>query len=321
MSSKLRHISMFSGNTILGDGSVIMIIDPNGIADAVGSVGDAQVTGETEGEQEANSEQTISLLVFRAGSQELKAVPLSLITRLEEIACSDIELSNGRHLIQYRGRLMPLVPVNDAVLVKSEGVQPILVFSDEGRSTGLVVDEIVDIVADKLAVEVASETPGVVGSAIIKGKATEIIDIGHFFEDWLQRKEPSRSALAPSLLLVDDSAFFRNLLSPVLQAAGYRAVTVASAEEALTLLKKGQAFEAIISDIQMPGMNGMQFAEAVRRDERTAAIPMIALSSHATPALLEQVRKAGFRDFVAKFDRPGLIAAIKEMTIEWDQAA
>src|SRR5207248_3564598 len=132
MSTKLRHITMFSGNTILGDGSVIMIIDPNGIAQAIGTT--ATEANEEESEaRNAAAGKTMSLLVFRAGSPELKAVPLSLVTRLEEVDCKKIELSNGRHLVQYRGHLMPLVRVSEQVRVRTEGTQPLLVFSDSGN--------------------------------------------------------------------------------------------------------------------------------------------------------------------------------------------
>ena len=130
MSTKLRHIAMFSGNTILGDGSVIMIIDPNGIAQTRRLGGEARRTRPKKRGRARQVEKTVSLLVFRAGSQQPKAVPLSLVTRLEEIDCKKIELSNGRHLVQYRGQLMPLVRVSDEVRVRTEGAQPLLVFSD-----------------------------------------------------------------------------------------------------------------------------------------------------------------------------------------------
>jgi two-component system chemotaxis sensor kinase CheA len=315
---------MFSGNTILGDGSVIMIIDPNGIAQSVGSA----ATSATEEESEARNsaiEKTISMLVFRAGSPEPKAVPLSLVTRLEEVDSKKIEYSNGRHLVQYRGQLMPLVRVTEDVRVKTEGAQPLLVFSDAGRSMGLVVDEIVDIVEDRLDIQVGSETPGVLGSAVIKNQATEIIDVGYFlplaFEDWFRRKELKAEALTRSLLFVDDSAFFRNMLSPVLKAAGYDVTAVGGADEALVILKKGQKFDIVISDIEMPGMNGFELAEAIRADTKTAQIPIIALSSITSPATIERGRQAGFHDFVAKFDRQGLIAALKESSVEWSEAA
>jgi len=325
MSTKLRHITMFSDNTILGDGSVIMIIDPNGIAQAIGTSGSVAAGEETEAQRNATTVKTVSMLVFRAGSPELKAVPLSLVTRLEEIDCKKIEVSNGRHLVQYRGHLMPLVPVNDEVRVRTDGAQPLLVFSDNGHSMGLVVDEIVDIVEDKLNIEVSSNVPGVLGSAVIKSQATEIIDVGYFlplaFENWFRRKEMSAEALTQPLLFVDDSLFFRNMLTPVLKAAGYDVTAVGGAEEALGLLKKGQQFQIIVSDIEMPGMNGFELAEAVRRDVRTAHIPIIALSAVTAPATIERGRQAGFHDFVAKFDRQGLIAALKESAVEWSRAA
>ena len=163
MATMLRHLSMFSGNTILGDGSVIMILDPNGVAQAFGShVGtDVEASKEEAAKQALPEEQnTVSLLIFRAGSPEPKAVPLSLVTRLEEFEIEQIEFSNGRDMVQYRGSLMPLVQVNHMVQRRTEGSQPMLVFSDAGRSMGLVVDEIVDIVDEQLDIEVSSETPG-----------------------------------------------------------------------------------------------------------------------------------------------------------------
>ena len=101
-----------------------------------------------------------SMLLFRAGSPQPKAVPLSLVTRLEEIDPKSIETTNDRAVVQYRGQLMPLVPVNGDVRIKSSGSQPLLVFSDEGRSMALMVDEIVDIVEERLQIELASSTRG-----------------------------------------------------------------------------------------------------------------------------------------------------------------
>jgi two-component system chemotaxis sensor kinase CheA len=227
--------------------------------------------------------------------------------------------------VQYRGQLMPLVRVSDDVRLRAEGTQPLLVFSDAGRSMGLVVDEIIDIVEDKLEIQVGSDIPGVLGSAVVKGQATEIMDIGHFlplaFEDWFRRKEMSAEALTRNLLFVDDSPFFRNMLVPVLKAAGYAVIAVGEAEEALALIKKGNRFDVVVSDIEMPGMNGFELAEAIRADARGAQVPIIALSSMTSPAAIERGRQAGFHDFVAKFDRQGLIAALKETTTEWSEAA
>jgi len=326
MSTKLRHIDMFSGNTILGDGAVIMIIDPNGIAKALGASGNAahELAEEHAAAHASTAEQMTSLLVFRAGTSQPKAVPLALVTRLEEIAADKIELSNGRHMVQYRDQLMPLVQM-EGVEVRTTGSQPILVFVDDKRAMGLVVDEIVDIVEERLNIEVAGAQAGILGSAVIKGQATEVIDVGHFlpmaFADWFTRKEMTPSATAQSILLVDDSAFFRNMLAPVLKAAGYRVRTAPNAQEGLSALRSGQSFDVVLTDIEMPDMNGFEFAETIRSDQNLNRVPIIGLSSLVSPAAIERGRQAGFHDYVGKFDRPGLIAALKEQTAELNQAA
>ncbi len=325
MSSKLRHIAMFSGNTILGDGSVIMIIDPNGVAQAFGNTVTSQLADEAAASSHAGTDEaSTSLLVFRAGSTQPKAVPLSLITRLEEIDAHKIELSNGRHMVQYRGHLMPLVTISDDVRVRGEGAQPLLVFSDGSRSMALVVDEIIDIVDDNLDIQVSSENPGVLGSAIVRGHATEIIDVGYFlplaFEDWFRRKELPAQSRPRSVLLIDDSPFFLNMLTPVLQAAGYVVTAVNSGQEALTMLRDGRQFDVAITDIEMPDLDGFQFAESVRNDPRISDLPIIALSSVVSAEAIDRGRRVGFHDYVAKFDRQGLIAALKEQT-DIDRAA
>jgi two-component system chemotaxis sensor kinase CheA len=326
MSTKLRHIDMFSGNTILGDGAVIMIIDPNGIAKALGASGAAahEIADENAASRASAADQLTSLLVFRAGTAQPKAVPLGLVTRLEEIATDKIELSNGRYMVQYREQLMPLVQM-EGVNVQTSGAQPILVFADDGRSMGLVVDEIIDIVEERLNIEVGGSQAGILGSAVIKGQATEVIDVGHFlpmaFADWFSRKEMRPSASAQSVLLVDDSAFFRNMLAPVLKAAGYRVRVAPNAQEGLLALRSGQAFDVVLTDIEMPDMNGFEFAETIRADAHLSTMPIIALSSVVSPAAIERGRLAGFHDYVAKFDRPGLIAALKEQTAELHRAA
>ncbi|PLX35804.1 MAG: hybrid sensor histidine kinase/response regulator [Hyphomicrobiales bacterium] len=321
MTSMLRNITMFSGNTILGDGSVIMIIDPNGVAQHLSAqIGASVEDAETKEEELSVNDgyEQLSLLLFRAGSPEPKAVPLSLVTRLEEFDIDKIEHSNGRDLVQYRGSLMPLVYVNPGMTRRSEGTQPMLVFSDSGRSMGLVVDEIVDIVEDRLQIEVESDTPGILGSAVIKSKATEVIDIGHYlplaFPDWFQRNETRAMPIGQSLLYVDDSPFFRDMLAPVLKAAGYRVTTVSSAAEALSRMEDGRRFDVIVTDVEMPEMDGYAFAEAIRGDQRWSHLPVIAVSAVCTPSSIERGRDVGFDDFVAKFDRPGLISAIKDVT-------
>ncbi len=123
------------------------------------------------------------------------------------------------------------------------------------------------------------------------------------------------------MLLVDDSPFFRNLLTPLLSVAGYDVTAVENANDALALCEAGEDFDVIVSDIEMPGMNGFDFAEAVRHGSRWQRVPMVALSSHASPRDLDRGRIAGFNDYVAKFDRDALLYALQQTLTDHKGAA
>ncbi len=319
----LRDISMFSGNTILGDGSVIMILDPNGIA---ASTSDTKVGERSDADEELSQaiagEDTTTMLVFRAGTEEPKAVPLSLVARLEEIDVGTVEYANGQTVVQYRGKLMPLVKMDDGYDLREAGRQPILVFSDGDHSMGLVVDDIVDIVESHLDIELTATNQGYLGSAVIEGSATNVIDVGHFlsdaFADWFTSPDEGAfgEADARRLLLVDDSPFFRNMLTPLLEVAGYQVTVASNGDEALALREDGVEFDCIVSDIEMPGMSGFELAEQVKSDGRWQETPIVALSSHVNPKDLERGRDVGFSDYVGKFDRDALLTTLSQTLAE-----
>ena len=261
------------------------------------------------------------------GSAIAHSVPLSLVTRLEEFSRNDIEKSADTMVVQYRGKLMPLVKLNGDYEAKTEGRQPVLVFSDHEHTMGLIVDEIVDIVEQQLNIELASSTPGLIGTAVVAGRATEVIDASHYldkaFGDWF--KTNSTGAFGENgsrrrVLLVDDSAFFRNLLSPVLATAGYEVTTAEDAQTALRMREAGHGFDIIVSDIEMPGMSGFEFAEEVKGDKRWKKTPLVALSSHHSAADVDRGRVAGFSDHVAKLDRSALLQSISQTLSQGSQA-
>src|SRR3546814_2721873 len=104
------------------------------------------------------------------------------------------------------------------------------------------------------------------------------------FQDWFgSHTEAMGEAVHQRILLVDDSPFFRNMLTPLLTVAGYDVTTVESADEALALREAGEEFDVIVSDIEMPGMNGFDFPHAVKGSPQWPHTPIVALSSHATP--------------------------------------
>jgi two-component system, chemotaxis family, sensor kinase CheA len=315
----LRHITMFSGNTILGDGSVIMILDPNGVArgagiTAEGRAEDQQTVSTTGG---IRSDSSTSLLLFRAGDQTPKAVPLGLVARLEDIPVERIEMSGGTPVVQYRGQLMPMVPIAGHWEAPVSGRQAVLVFTEGQRSMGLMVDEILDVVEEPLIIQPGSDRLGYLGSAVISERVTDVIDtvywLSHAGGDWFRGDRKSSAAnQKPRLLLIDDSPFFRHLVVPALSAAGFDVTAVESSAEALRLRDGGVEFEALISDIEMPEMDGLSFARNVRASGAWTRLPLVALSSRAEPEDVARGREAGFTDYVAKYDRDALLSSLRE---------
>ncbi|HEY4253617.1 MAG TPA: chemotaxis protein CheW [Roseomonas sp.] len=319
----LRHVTAFSGNTILGDGSVIMILDPNGIARAAG-VGAGAEGSETEVAREeavagvADAAANTALLLFRGGDAGPKAVPLGLIARLEHIPFERIETSGGTQVVQYRGKLMPLIPVGGAWSPPADDPaarQPVLVFSDGEQAMGLMVDEILDVVEQRLDIQMGSDQPGFLGSAVIAGKVTEVIDTAHWLRraggDWFGGRARA-TGNAPRILLVEDSPFFRNMVVPALSAAGYAVTAAEGAAQALRLRDQGIGFDAVVTDIEMPGLSGYDFAHAVRQEGPWRDMPLIALTARGDPDDIARGHEAGFTDYVVKFERDALLASLRD---------
>ena len=171
-------------------------------------------------------------------------------------------------MTQYRGKLMPLISI-DGGTDQERATQPLLVFAEGERIMGLMVDEIIDVVEDRLEIELAGVRPGLLGTAVIGGQATDVLDTGYWlmqaWEDWFRgAPRKSTSVGQKHILLVDDSDFFRQLMVPTLGAAGFRVTAVSSAAEALRLRDAGKLFDIIVSDIEMPDMDGLGFARTLR---------------------------------------------------------
>jgi len=310
----LKGINIYQGTTILGDGRVIMILDVGGIAAQIGGL----TTGSSErnahkGDQDGEAGKLTSLLLFDPGSNSTMAVPLSLVARLEEFPRKQVERSGGRLVVQYRGDLLPLLPIEGTSEANAPDPQPVVVFSEGGRSMGLMVSQIQDILEEQLIIRMPSQRPGVLGTAIVNGKATDIVDTQHYVTranpDWFRKK----SDLAERrILVVDDSIFFRQLVTTTLEAEGFRVKTVDSAQHALSILEHGEKFDLIVSDIEMAEMDGCQFATHVR-ERAQSEVPMIALTSLTGSAIEARVRRSGYSHYLIKFDAKQLLAAVDEL--------
>jgi two-component system chemotaxis sensor kinase CheA len=305
----LRHLPVFAGTTILGDGAVVLILDPAGIAEAAGrGGGEAGAPGRAAAEAaEPDGAKPLPMLLFEAGGRPI-VVPLGQVARLEQIAADDVTW----HETAPDGVPMPLAGGCDAA---PRDYTVLVLGGDDAdrRRVRLVIGAVDDVVQDMLEIDGPPRMPGLLGAATVGGQAVDVLDT----EYWLALAarhgfaRPRASArLRRRLLAVDDSAFSRQILSPVLSAAGYDVTAVESAARALRLHEAGENFAAIISDIEMPDIDGLELVRRLRSGGRWAGLPIIALSSRAGARDIEAGRAAGFTDHVAKFQHAALLASL-----------
>ena len=194
LSKQLRALKIFAGATIMGDGKVTLILDVVGLAQNASILSEvrdgalAEKTAEGLAGQDQNQVEKQTFLLFAGPDDARMALPLSAVARLEEFLAADVEKSGGEWVIQYRGKILPLIRL-DVVLEErrtrlrhpkqavSPGPLQVLVCNDEGRTIGIVVERILDIVKDRAEVKSPAVREGVVCAVVINDRVTELIDL------------------------------------------------------------------------------------------------------------------------------------------------
>jgi two-component system chemotaxis sensor kinase CheA len=180
---QLRGISCFAGATIMGDGKVALILDIVGLAQRASLAGESSghVAAVAKEELAEGNEKRESWLLLRVGDSGKLAIPLSMVSRLEEFDRKTIESSGNRQVVQYRREIMPLVSVADALHIPAhavrEGPIQVVVHSTGSGSVGLVVDEILDIVDQHVSVARKIDNSCLLGSAVIQQHVTDLLNV------------------------------------------------------------------------------------------------------------------------------------------------
>lgn len=320
LGKQLKGLTVYAGATIMGDGRVALILDVLGIGQRSGVMAESR-----EQSRAASSQRTQSaveqerLLLFRSGSFQRLAVPLSLVARLEEFPQSAVERTGGGPVVQYRNRILPLVSLQDVLEPGASDPEAVpdpiqvVVFNDGERSVGMVVDQIVDVAEEVVTVRQKSSREGLIGSAVVGKRVTDFVDLHHVVHSmgdrWSERAGGSGNGRR--ILLADGSAFSRGLIRGGLDMAGYRVVEASSVEDALRSLDQ-HAVDLVAASLDLPAGGAAGLLNAMRGRPEWAAIPILALaeSSDSTGVAMT----AGFRECQAKFDREAMLDSLARLS-------
>lgn len=315
-----KNIPIYSGATIMGDGKLALILDVVGLSQFVGiSVEEVEKKYEAATKIKISTEESYFILLFDIGKERM-ALPIALISRLDKVKANKIQISGGKEVIVYKNEVVPIIRLENYLPIEKIPPQEeyiILFFTEKDKTCGILCSQIVDTIEITLNVEEGIYNyPGILGHKIIEGKTVLFIDIYKIIEmydpEWfgIKKKEEIKKK---KILLVEDSTFFRNMIKNYLQTEGYEVETVQNGKEALEKLAINKYFDLIITDLQMPEMDGFEFIKIVKSTPDYEKIPIIAITPLAEEETRKKVLELGANGYEVKLDREKLITQIENL--------
>jgi two-component system chemotaxis sensor kinase CheA len=324
-----RHLKMckeYAGATIMGDGRVALILDVGNLAHMAGltSVEGTERASEVAveyNEAEKSSTDKHSILLFRSSDHEQFAIPINNVERIEKIKDTDVEEVGGKKVMKYRGGSLALFTIDQVAKVKPLAQKEdllVIVVNIAGKEVGIMAVGPVD--AKEISVEVDGETlkqKGILGSAIIGDYTTMLIDVyGLVYAlnpEWFPERETIRTVegKAATILYAEDSNFFRNQVKGFIEEEGYPVIGAVDGIEAWDLLQKhSDEIALVVTDIEMPNLDGYKLSEKIRNDARFSGMPIIALTTMAGEEDIAKGEAVGINDYQIKMDREKLMRSV-----------
>lgn len=314
----VKDCGIFSGHTVMGDGQIALILDSGGIAEheRLNFSDDSLATSLLQVQRD-HVEGDQRLVVFSYADDEHFAIPLEMISLIEKVPLSDVRRVGAQEYVQVMQRTLPLLRLDrvmgvgglpklteTCVLVPARVSYPIAVLT--GRRVSVV--DAVDQYESRL-----SDGQGMLGTFMHDRKLVMLLDLYRLFE----RHSPDRFRLSPveqrpaQILLAEDSPFFQNLIRSYLEHPPRRLTVVNDGMEALDLLlERPHDFDLVVSDIEMPRMDGFELVRRIRSEAVLRSLPVIAVTSLATPEHVERGLREGFDSYLIKIDKEQLVTTI-----------
>lgn len=317
LSSGVKTDNIFAGATLMGDGRVSLIIDALGFYNLFNNHQEKNKESEINIEHETEfKEESFELLLCQLKDKRLYGVPLCLVNRLEEFNLSDVVWSGDQALVKYRDNAMPLLNLEKSLKLaelsdltisenKDELIINIIVVDIGVRQVGLVVDEILDIANLNSKVDEQNvDRNGLMGTIFANDKLVSVIDIHKIVasENKIDAQSENYDFSNCKFLVVDDSAFYRKIICDLITNCHGQVSSFSDGSDAIKEFEKNTSdYNFIITDIEMPRMNGDEFADKVRT--LNSEIPILAVSTlsngiHETKSFNSRIKKFDQKQFL-----------------------
>ncbi len=329
-----RHLQQckgYAGATIMGDGRIALILDVSNLARMAnltsldGSDRAAEVAQAAEEAIKAKKDKQ-SLLIFKSSEEEQFGVPLNQVERIEKIKRSDIEDLGGKRVMKYRGGSLSLICVDDVAMVQPLADHEnllVIVFNIAKRAVGLLAIGPID--ALEIAADIDDTTlsqTGIMGSTIIDKQTTMLVNVFEMvqtlFPQWFEEQETFdfeaiEEGEPPTILIAEDSKFFRNQVKGYMTEVGYNVIEGEDGMEAWNLLQEnGDKISMLVTDIEMPNMNGFELTQRIRASEQFKDLPIIALTTLASAEDVEMGKSVGVNEYHIKLDKERLMVSVHD---------
>ncbi|MFW5829789.1 MAG: chemotaxis protein CheW [Planctomycetota bacterium] len=314
----LQGVTVFAGHTVLGDGSVVMMIDISGIITRMGlHLSESQdSTVDSRGALRTAQQ----MVVFDYAPQERFAIPLMMISLIEAIEARDIHRIGSREFYQLKQQTIPILRLEDQLDVspaRDRTHYHLIVPARMRHPIGILAGPDLSVEDFSDAFDSNNQNDrGLIGTAYCDGRLVMLLDLYALFEHacpelfarepiHLDQQRPMR------VLLAEDNHFFAKLVGSYLALPGVELVTVEDGQYAWDLLhQQRQRFDLIVSDIEMPRMNGFELVGNIKSSPDLQSVPVIALTSLADEESRRRGLKAGFDEYAVKIDKNELVQLI-----------
>ena len=315
---QLRNSTAYSGVTIMGDGKIAMILDSEGIIKLADLKFIEENTAVAEGEVEKKiNEEIQNLLLFKCSGEELFAINIALVARLEKIKYEEVKYIGNEKYIVHRNKSLRVVRPENYLKVGKKENNPkyvyVIIPKLVSHPIGILVESIVDSIDIKL--EIATDEigmKGLVGTSIYKEQVMLILNIYDLFElvnpeHYIPKNVKTHEG--KKILYVEDTPFFQRMGMRYLEAGGYKVYLAENGREALSILGT-QKIDVVVSDIQMPVMDGYELVMRMKESSIYNQIPVIAVTALTGDFNRNIGLEKGFDYYEYKLDKERLLNTI-----------